>query len=401
VKPDVFSSPAQRRAAARLADALDGRGDASAADLAPLVGVATALRRAAPAPRPSADFSATLRARLVQEAADRPVTAAVPAPRRAAEVPTPRPRRVRQVVATTAVAALVGGAGAAVASTAAMPGDTLYGLKRGLESVQLSIAGSDLAKGREHLERADARLGEAEDLAAGAAVTADERAHIRDALAEMDADVRAGSDLLTGVYRDTGDTQALAVLDRFAVEQQRRLDALLDRLAAIDPALAAQAEETASLLATLHAEVLALTGGITSATSSRPLPGAARDPRSAGDGWAVSRINDDVTRSGGADLPSSSADGADAAPSAPAASEPDVLGGLTGGSEDVTDLDVGEVPATVAPSVGGNGVTLVPVPSVRPTLPAATLPVEPPDPLEPGAPLVDAPCVPAAPLTDC
>ena len=69
----------------------------------------------------------------------------------------------------------------------------------------------------------------------------------------MDAAVRDGSTLLTDVYRQTGDPAALELLDRFVIDQQRRLDALLDRLAGIDPALRDQAEATADLLASLHA----------------------------------------------------------------------------------------------------------------------------------------------------
>ena len=54
------------------------------------------------------------------------------------------------------------GVGAAAASTRALPGDTLYGLKRQLEDGQLALARGDVGHGRELLEQADARLGEAE-----------------------------------------------------------------------------------------------------------------------------------------------------------------------------------------------------------------------------------------------
>ena len=54
-----------------------------------------------------------------------------------------------------------------MASTRALPGDALYGLKRQIENVQLALARGDLESGRELLQQADARLGEAERLAAG------------------------------------------------------------------------------------------------------------------------------------------------------------------------------------------------------------------------------------------
>ena len=77
------------------------------------------------------------------------------------------PSRLKQAVAAVAVASVVAGVGAAMASTRALPGDSLYGLKRQIENVQLDLARGDLGHGRELLQQADARLSEAEALTAG------------------------------------------------------------------------------------------------------------------------------------------------------------------------------------------------------------------------------------------
>ena len=77
-----------------------------------------------------------------------------------------RQHRVRRIVATGVLASLVGGVGAAAASTHALPGDALYGLKRGIETVAAQLRHSDLSRGRDLLDQADDRLSEAEALAA-------------------------------------------------------------------------------------------------------------------------------------------------------------------------------------------------------------------------------------------
>ncbi len=160
---DVFQSPARRRQAEQFADLLEGRLAASGHELESLVTLATSMR--APEIAPSTDFSSALRARLVQETSQRSPAARVPT-QRTAEAQESRSHRIRQAVAALTAVVIVGGAGAAAASSRAVPGDSLYGLKRGLEAAQLSLAGSEMARGRELLEQADARLGEAEKLAA-------------------------------------------------------------------------------------------------------------------------------------------------------------------------------------------------------------------------------------------
>jgi hypothetical protein len=157
-----------------------------------------------------------------------------------------------------AALALLGGAGAAVASTRAVPGDDLYGLKRGIEHVQLSLARGDVGRGSELLEQGDARLGEAEALAAGEHSTdATTRARIATALAELAAaDSQAVTDL-TRAYGNTGDPSALALLDQHLSAQRDRLG---DLMALLGPGLRAQAGDLEDQLSRVDAQMQVLLG---------------------------------------------------------------------------------------------------------------------------------------------
>jgi crotonobetainyl-CoA:carnitine CoA-transferase CaiB-like acyl-CoA transferase len=63
-----------------------------------------------------------------------------------------------------AVALLAGTVGVAYASGEALPGDSLYGLKRGLERAALALTASSAVDTRLLLQFADRRLGEADEL---------------------------------------------------------------------------------------------------------------------------------------------------------------------------------------------------------------------------------------------
>jgi hypothetical protein len=391
---------ARRRQADDLQALLDGgraSSPASAAGLADLVSLARALSPVEHTPDDA--FRAALRDRLVTEAAARVPAPVVPSARSRPSAPS----RLRQLVATVAVASVVAGVGAAAASSRALPGDTLYGLKRQIEAGQLALARGDLGHGRELLEQADARLTEAERLTAGEdGNDPATRALVGQALREMGDDVTAGAADLTEAYEETGDEQAMILLDRFVVDQRERLQDLLDLL---DPSLRPLARALADQLAQLDAQATAVTGG--TALSAHALTAD-------GDGWAVSRRLD-ATKAAAAD---------DAAP----------VGGVLGAVGDTTGGTVGGGTATggstgskpsgglVGGVVGGltggstsssSGLPRL-LPSALPTVSVAPLPT--------GSPLVTDPvgavtsavplpsssvlpsvslCVPVPPLTAC
>ena len=93
----------------------------------------------------------------------------------------------------------------------------------------------------------------------------------------MAADVTAGAADLTEAYRETGDEQAMILLDRFVLDQRERLQDLLDLL---DPSLRPLARALADQLAQLDAQATAVTGGTALAANALTADG---------DGWAVSR----------------------------------------------------------------------------------------------------------------
>lgn len=407
-----------RRAAEEFAALLEGSRVPADHDLADLVALTRALVPAEHGPRP--EFRASLRGRLVAEAASRPAPlprqapAGEPSPHSGPSAARPRPR-LRNAVATVALAAVVTGAGAAAASTRALPGDVLYGLKRQIENVQLALAGSDFARGRELLEQAEARLGEAEALAASSVATEPAtKASLVTALAEMERAADEGAVALTDSYTETGDAEPMLLLDRFVTEQQERLR---DLLVLLDPSLRARVaahldelERTAARTAALlDPAATAVVGTKTGAT-------AGSDGRASGDGWAVSRLNDRSAAGsvpgGGTALSSASVTGA-ATAGAGGTSDgllDDALSGLTGSGGSTSGVGSGadgggsgtggggSVPDTSPlPKVSVPATGPVPVPSV-PTLPG----------LEPTAeestttePLPSVPCVPVPPLTSC
>lgn len=344
---DVLSG-ARRRATrdsdefAQLVDGGRVRTGSDQSSLAPLVGLARALAPAEHLPEPG--FRAALRAQLVAEAAVR--VPALPAQRSPARArPTAAPRW-RSAVAAVAVASAVTGVGATAASSQALPGDSLYGLKLRVESIQLSIADSDLERGRELLEQAETRLDEAERLAAAGSARRD----LSRTLTQIDAAATAGAAELIESYQETGDPQPMLLLARFVERQQPRLLTLSGRL---DPELRARVLRTIDTLSAVGNAA-----------------GAVLSPPSSGTGEAVSRSARLAGR--GALAPSAATAG-----DFPVAAEPSI--------PSVTAVP--DLPAV--PSL-----TAAPQPSVA-EAPAPTVATE----LLP-APTV-LPCVPLPPATSC
>lgn len=386
---DVLSGAHRRdaRQADLFADLLESGRTRPGSDLAPLVGLARALSPAEHLPEPG--FRAALRAQLVAEAAVR--VPALPA-QRSPERARPTAPRWRSAVAAVAVASAVTGFGAAAASSQALPGDTLYGLKLRVEAIQLSIADSDLERGRELLEQAETRLGEAERLAADGTA----RRELVGTLTQMDAATTAGAAELVESYQETGDPEPMLLLARFVDRQQLRLQDLSVRL---DPELRARLLRTIDTLAAVGNAAGAVLSPTASGTGEAVgLPGRARV-----DGQEVSRS---AGLAGRGALPPSAATGPDT-------SSTTSLGtSLNSGNDGSGDATAGGSPVAAVPSVPS--VTAVPhlpaVPSLT-TAPELQLVVPQPSVAEAPAPTVGTeplpasstvlPCVPLPPATSC
>ena len=211
--------------------------DREAARFAELVALVSDLR-ALPEVAPRAEFVGSLRERLMAEA-DTVLVRQPPAPQRLAMPSTTRPRD-RRLATLLGGAALVGAtATMAVAAQTSLPGESLYGVKRGIESAQVRLADDDAARGRTLLAQAETRLTELEELAAGTGGAEQLVPDTLDAFTEQSGEgVRS---LLTS-YGSGGGTDAdVQVARAFTSTSMDRLDALQGTLpdSASDELLAA------------------------------------------------------------------------------------------------------------------------------------------------------------------
>jgi hypothetical protein len=215
--------------------------------------------RSVPQPVPRAEFVSSLRESLMAQA-DTVLVRQPAAPPRLA-MPTGSRTRQRRIGAVLGGAALVGSAATmAVAAQTALPGESLYGVKRGIESAQVRLATDDAARGRALLAQASTRLTELEEL-----TVADAGDQL--AAGTLDTFTRQSGDgvhSLLSAYEATGsDRDAQDALD-FTTASMDRLEALEDRLpeSARDELVAAGRTLTDLDLEISNA-CLGCTGGIT------------------------------------------------------------------------------------------------------------------------------------------
>lgn len=241
--------PAPRETAEELQRVLEGRGTAEEtarhAELLRTVELLTTHR--AVEPRPA--FSADLRERLMTAAR----TELVPDPTATVRVLRPTVPARRRVGVVAASLVIVGtAAGAAAASTGALPGDPLYPVKRGTEQVGTSFTLGAAQKGRSQLDHAGTRLDEAGQLLEQ---DADDRLVVG-ALRDFQAEATEGSDRLFSAYDAEQRPEDVADVRRFAAAQMRTVDSLAD--SDTDPVVAAALVDVADTLADLDARAVRL-----------------------------------------------------------------------------------------------------------------------------------------------
>lgn len=214
-------TPGARRAErfARLVDD-DGPGVARVSDVA-LLELVGSLRAVPEAPAPDASYAADLRARLMAEAdtALVPVEDKLVLPER-----TGRTRRGATVAAAALV--LVGSSGGlALAAQGTLPGDPLYGVKRGLESVNAAMSLSDASRGRDLLGQSRTRLDEVTAmLDEDSDVSPTTQAAVRTTLQRFADSAARGSDLLFTSYLRSSSNDDVAAVRSFAGTSMRELD---------------------------------------------------------------------------------------------------------------------------------------------------------------------------------
>ncbi|WP_427888376.1 DUF5667 domain-containing protein [Kribbella sp. GL6] len=187
------------------------------------------------APRP--EFSAELRHRLMEQAAARAATTATQLTVHTAPDDSDDPpgsedvgasvtdirrrqgRKLRLVASTAALVLLGGGIGSAAAAQQAMPGDTLYGMKRSIENVATNVGVGDDSRGRRDLEHAMTRLSEVRELTdnGGSAGT------INATLDDFSAQARKGVSRLLASYQQNSDKSSISAITSFITGARQAL----------------------------------------------------------------------------------------------------------------------------------------------------------------------------------
>jgi hypothetical protein len=206
-------------------------------DEALLAAVARRLRDAARSVEPSAEFRSSLRTFLMMDAA----TSLVRDPSRPGVPPPPstraRPRR-RMIIATAFVGTALGLGGVSSASASALPGDTLYPVKRATEQVELSFHRDLADRGAFQLELAERRLDEARQLSERGPGSADLAA---ETVRDFEKTAAAGTANLMAAYRQDHSRSSIVALNQFTARTGDLLESLESRLpgeatAAVDDA---------------------------------------------------------------------------------------------------------------------------------------------------------------------
>nr|WP_206440166.1 DUF5667 domain-containing protein [Streptomyces scabichelini] len=123
--------------------------------------------------------------------------------------------------------------GVAAASSDALPGDSLYGLKRGMEDLKRGMADDDSDRGRLYLDQASTRLSEARRLVErdrSGALDHESMGEIRRALSGMRHDAAEGHRLLHQAYERDGSLGPIQTLSAFSRSHRDAWGALRDRL---------------------------------------------------------------------------------------------------------------------------------------------------------------------------
>jgi hypothetical protein len=173
---------------------------------------------------PTPEFKAELRAHLIATAEREGIgVTAEPEPRRSRRriVSDPPRSRARRAIVVGIAAGALALSGVSIASGEAIPGDTLYGMKRSTERAQLALAGSDTSRGQLYLDFARTRLQEA------IAVRSSEASFIA-SLRDMDADTVQGIRTLIGSAMNQHDTTALDAIDHFTARQRMLVAQMLN-----------------------------------------------------------------------------------------------------------------------------------------------------------------------------
>lgn len=184
--------------------------------------------RAIPAVEPRPEFTASLRARLMAEADTVLVQQSARVRADEARLVLPqRPRaRDRRLATLLGGAALLGATSSmAVAAQTALPGESLYPVKRALEDARTGLTSDEADRGARLLSSAGGRLTEVDQLARTSSGQAEA---VADTLVAFDQQATEAAEVLLDAYAESGDEQLVRSLRTFAGTSLDRLSALED-----------------------------------------------------------------------------------------------------------------------------------------------------------------------------
>ncbi|MFJ9139264.1 DUF5667 domain-containing protein [Streptomyces sp. NBC_01281] len=255
--------------------------------------------------------------------------------------------------------------GVAAASSDALPGDSLYGLKRGMEDIKLGLAHGDSDRGELYLDQASSRLSEARRLmerGRSGQLDHESLGEVRRALSGMQHDASEGHRLLHEAYERDGSLGPIQALSAFSQSHREAWGALRDRLPV---QLGDVSDQVSSVFDAIDEEV----GPLRSLLPTPPAP--------EGTGRHRGR-SEESTGSPGTDAPEPSATGGSAKgghsggtsgkpkPSSSGSESDDgLLGGNTGGLLDPPQDDTSSSPS----SSSGSSATTKPDVTLPPLLP--------------------------------
>ncbi|MEV5342356.1 DUF5667 domain-containing protein [Streptomyces sp. NPDC052676] len=263
----------------------------------------------------------------------------------------PRTRLAKGLTAGGLSVGVAAGAfgGVAAASSDALPGDSLYGLKRGIEDFKLGLADEDDERGRMYLDQASTRLSEARRLlerGRGGHLDHESLGEIRRALSGMRHDASEGHRLLSAAFeRDPDSLAPIQALSAFSRSHREAWGALRERLPL---QLGDVSEQVSSVFDAIDQEVAPLQsllpqppapGGTT--TGGQRGPDADESTGSSGTGHS----SVPSTGSGSADTGQSGSAGRPSQSAGSGSDSDGLLGGNTGGL-----LDPPENTGTASPS---------------------------------------------------
>lgn len=253
--------------------------------------------------------------------------------------------------------------GVAAASSDALPGDSLYGLKRGMEDIHLGLADSDTDRGEVYLDQASTRLSEARRLmerGRSGDLDHEQLGEVRRTLNRMTHDATEGHRLLHAAYERDGAIGPIQTLDSFSRSHRDSWTNLRDRLPV---QLSDVGDQVSSVFAAIDEEVAPLesllprTPEKSGGSRKQPgAPGTSADPSARQD----------------APSPSSPADRHESSPDTSASPHPSDSGstpvdGLIGGGTD--GLFDPPSPGATSPSKGAPSTTPTPDITLPPLIP--------------------------------